>query len=92
MVEAGVDDLNRAVDSAARAFDSPDWVEMTAKVRAKLMMRLADLVAEDAPCTINWYLITDHCYSVKCKRNHFERSEVNEAKSDFVGEIEWFCY
>ncbi len=37
------------------------------------------------PCTINWYLITYHCYTFKCNRNHFERSEVNEAKSDFVG-------
>jgi aldehyde dehydrogenase (NAD+) len=41
-------DVNRAVEAAERAFFSPDWALMTATARGKLLMRLADLIAENA--------------------------------------------
>ncbi|MEQ9695584.1 aldehyde dehydrogenase [Shimia sp. SDUM112013] len=49
MPEARADDVNRAVDAAETAFVSPEWAAMTATQRGKLLMRLADLVAEAAP-------------------------------------------
>lgn len=49
MPEARTDDVNRAVDAAERAFFSSDWATMTATHRGKLLSRLADLVAENAP-------------------------------------------
>lgn len=41
--------MDRAVTAAEAAFFSSDWAEMTATQRGKLLMRLADLVAENAP-------------------------------------------
>lgn len=49
MPEARQDDVNRAVDAAERAFFDPEWATMTATQRGKLLMRLADLIAENAP-------------------------------------------
>lgn len=49
MPAASVADVNRAVDAAERAFFSGEWAGMTASARSKLLMRLADLVAEAAP-------------------------------------------
>lgn len=49
MPEAGVEDVNRAVEAAERAFFSPEWAGMTATARGKLLYRLADLIAENAP-------------------------------------------
>lgn len=49
MAEAGVADVNAAVDAAEEAFFAPDWADMTATARGKLLSRLADLVAENAP-------------------------------------------
>jgi (Z)-2-((N-methylformamido)methylene)-5-hydroxybutyrolactone dehydrogenase len=49
MPEASVADVNRAVDAAERAFLSSGWVLMTATQRGKLLLKLADLVAENAP-------------------------------------------
>jgi aldehyde dehydrogenase (NAD+) len=49
MAQASPDDLNRAVQAAADAFAAPDWANMTATARGKLLLRLADLVAEAAP-------------------------------------------
>ncbi|MDB6182572.1 aldehyde dehydrogenase [Paracoccus fistulariae] len=49
MPEARRDDVNRAVDAAARAFNAPEWADMTASQRGRLLMRLADLLAENAP-------------------------------------------
>ncbi|MFV0300459.1 MAG: aldehyde dehydrogenase [Paracoccus sp. (in: a-proteobacteria)] len=49
MPEARRDDVDRAVAAADRAFHNPDWTGMTASQRGKLLMRLADLVAEHAP-------------------------------------------
>ena len=49
MPEARADDVNRAVASAERAFLSPEWANLTATARGKLLLRLADLVAEHAP-------------------------------------------
>ncbi|WP_420583613.1 aldehyde dehydrogenase [Ruegeria sp.] len=49
MPEASEDDVNQAVEGAERAFFSPDWAGMTATARGKLLSRLADLIAENAP-------------------------------------------
>lgn len=49
MPEAREADVNAAVEAAQTAFFSPDWANMTATGRGKLLMRLADLVAENAP-------------------------------------------
>ncbi|SPJ30561.1 aldehyde dehydrogenase [Falsiruegeria mediterranea] len=49
MPEASVADVNRAVEAAERAFLSSGWALMTATQRGKLLLKLADLVAENAP-------------------------------------------
>ncbi|KEJ90081.1 aldehyde dehydrogenase [Sulfitobacter donghicola] len=48
MPSASVADVNAAVASAQNAFLSPEWALMSATARGKLLMRLADLVAENA--------------------------------------------
>lgn len=49
MPEARRDDVDRAVDAAERAFHAPEWAGMTASQRGRLLLRLADLMAENAP-------------------------------------------
>lgn len=49
MAEAHVEDVNAAVNAAQNAFFAPDWADMTATARGKLLSRLADKVAEHAP-------------------------------------------
>jgi aldehyde dehydrogenase (NAD+) len=49
MPEARTEDVNRAVDAAEQAFLSPEWANMTASQRGRLLLRLADLIAENAP-------------------------------------------
>ncbi|TKW68847.1 MAG: aldehyde dehydrogenase [Paracoccus denitrificans] len=49
MPEARRDDVDRAVDAADRAFRSPEWAGMTASQRGRLLLKLAELVAEQAP-------------------------------------------
>ncbi|WP_424978165.1 aldehyde dehydrogenase [Leisingera sp. S232] len=49
MPSASAADVDRAVRAAEAAFFSADWAGMTATQRGKLLMRLADLVAENAP-------------------------------------------
>ncbi|WP_164660132.1 aldehyde dehydrogenase [Tropicibacter sp. Alg240-R139] len=49
MPEASASDVNRAVEAAERAFLSSDWALMTATQRGKLLLKLADLVTENAP-------------------------------------------
>ena len=49
MAEASTDDVNRAVEAASEAFLAPEWADMTATARGKLLMRLAELIAENAP-------------------------------------------
>ncbi|WP_299987838.1 aldehyde dehydrogenase [uncultured Ruegeria sp.] len=49
MPEASAEDVNQAVEAAERAFFSSDWAGMTATARGKLLYRLADLIAENAP-------------------------------------------
>src|SRR5215210_5157151 len=46
--EAGEEDVNRAVKAARAAFDEGPWGTMTGTERARLMRRLADLLAENA--------------------------------------------
>lgn len=49
MPEASEADVDRAVKAAQRAFESGPWPRMTAGQRGKLLYRLAELVAENAP-------------------------------------------
>ncbi|MCB4457052.1 aldehyde dehydrogenase [Leisingera sp. McT4-56] len=49
MPAASAVDVDRAVRAAEAAFFSPEWAGMSATQRGKLLMRLADLVAENAP-------------------------------------------
>jgi aldehyde dehydrogenase (NAD+) len=46
--EAGDEDVDRAVGAAREAFDEGPWGKMTGTERARLMRRLADLLAENA--------------------------------------------
>ncbi|TKZ20558.1 aldehyde dehydrogenase [Shimia litoralis] len=49
MPDASVKDVNRAVEAAESAFFSSEWASMTATARGKLLMRLAEFIAEAAP-------------------------------------------
>lgn len=49
IAEARRDEVNRAVEAAHRAFYDPAWRRMTAGARGKLLLRLADLVEQNAP-------------------------------------------
>ncbi len=49
MPEARTEDVNAAVNAAHEAFCDPSWATMTASARGKLLYRLADLIAENAP-------------------------------------------
>ena len=49
MPAATVADVSRAVEAAEQAFFSSEWAGMTATARGKLLARLADLIAENAP-------------------------------------------
>ncbi len=49
MPDAGAVDVDRAVRAADRAFNAPEWAGLTASARGKLLLRLAELVAEAAP-------------------------------------------
>ncbi|MEM9104468.1 MAG: aldehyde dehydrogenase [Pseudomonadota bacterium] len=49
MPRANVQDVDRAVSAASRALWSSEWRDMTPTARGKLLYRLADLVAENAP-------------------------------------------
>lgn len=46
--EAGAEDVDRAVKAAREAFDEGPWGKMTGTERARLMRKLADLIAENA--------------------------------------------
>ena len=46
--EAGEEDVDRAVKAARAAFDEGPWGTMTGTERARLMRRLAELLAENA--------------------------------------------
>lgn len=48
MPAASADDVDRAVQAAYRALVMPEWADMTATARGKLLVRLGDLVAEHA--------------------------------------------
>lgn len=49
MPDAGADGVNQAVEAADRASFAPEWANLTATARGKLLYRLADLIAENAP-------------------------------------------
>src|SRR5919206_3777242 len=46
--EAGDEDVDRAVRAAREAFDEGPWGKLTGTERARLIRRLADLLAENA--------------------------------------------
>ena len=48
MPEARAEDVNAAVAAARAAFTDPSWAGLTASARGRLLLRLADLVAENA--------------------------------------------
>ncbi len=48
MPEARTDDVNRAVESADNALWAPEWRHMTASQRGKLLLKLADIIADNA--------------------------------------------
>ncbi len=48
MPEARTADVEQAVQAAKATFHAPDWALMTASARGKLLLRLADLIAENA--------------------------------------------
>jgi len=45
---ASAADVDRAVESAQRAFENPEWTNMLPHQRGKLLYKLADLIAEHA--------------------------------------------
>ncbi|PVZ20197.1 MULTISPECIES: aldehyde dehydrogenase [unclassified Pseudomonas] len=45
--DAGEEDVERAVQAAQSAFESPAWRKLTATARGKLLRRLGDLIAEN---------------------------------------------
>ena len=49
VAEAREDEVNRAVNAAHRALYDPSWRRMTASTRGKLLLKLADLVEQNAP-------------------------------------------
>ncbi|MDU6390134.1 MULTISPECIES: aldehyde dehydrogenase [unclassified Pantoea] len=48
IAEARAEEVNRAVAAAHQAFNAPAWRDLTATMRGKLLMRLADLVEQNA--------------------------------------------
>lgn len=48
IAEARTEEVNRAVAAAHQAFNAPEWRDMTASMRGKLLLRLADLVEQNA--------------------------------------------
>jgi len=48
IAEARTEEVNRAVAAAHQAFNAPEWRDMAASMRGKLLLRLADLVEQNA--------------------------------------------
>ena len=48
IAEARAEEVNRAVAAAHQAFNAPEWRDMTASMRGKLLLRLADLVEQNS--------------------------------------------
>ncbi|MGE1563690.1 aldehyde dehydrogenase [Pantoea septica] len=48
IAEARAEEVNRAVAAAHQAFNAPEWRDMTASMRGRLLLRLADLVEQNA--------------------------------------------
>ncbi|WP_380178458.1 aldehyde dehydrogenase [Kalamiella sp. sgz302252] len=48
IAEARREEVNRAVEAAARAFESDSWRATTAGARGKMLLRLADLIEKNA--------------------------------------------
>jgi acyl-CoA reductase-like NAD-dependent aldehyde dehydrogenase len=51
-------DVERAVQAAQSAFDSPAWRGLTATARGKLLRRLGDLIAETKNTWPSWKAAT----------------------------------
>jgi aldehyde dehydrogenase (NAD+) len=48
VAEAGVDDVDRAADSARRALESGEWTTMSGRDRGRILYRIAELLERDA--------------------------------------------
>ncbi len=48
MPEARADDVNAAVEAADAAFSAPEWAGLTASARGKLLLKLAELISDNA--------------------------------------------
>ena len=73
------DDVNRAVMAAKTAFENPEWADLSASARGKLMRKLGDLVAENA----------DHLAALEVRDNGKLFSEM---KAQMVYHPEWWYY
>jgi len=77
--EAGDEDVDVAVQAARTAFDEGPWGRMTGTERARLMRRLADLIAENA----------EHLATIESTDNGKLRREMN---GQLKAIPEWFHY
>jgi acyl-CoA reductase-like NAD-dependent aldehyde dehydrogenase len=48
VAEGGVEDINRAVSAARKAFESGPWPRMTPSQRGRLLLKVADLIEQNA--------------------------------------------
>ena len=73
------EDVNRAVAAAKQAFENPEWAEMSASARGKLMFKLADLVHQNA----------DRLAALEVKDNG---KLFTEMKAQMMYHPEWWYY
>ena len=73
------EDVNRAVAAAKQAFENPEWVQMSASARGKLMFKLADLICQNA----------DRLAALEVKDNG---KLLSEMKAQMMYHPEWWYY
>ncbi len=73
------EDVNRAVAAAKQAFENPEWAEMSASTRGKLMFKLADIIRQNA----------DRLAALEVKDNGKLFSEM---KAQMMYHPEWWYY
>ena len=73
------EDVNRAVAAAKEAFENPEWAQMSASARGKLMFKLADLIRQNA----------DRLAALEVKDNGKLFSEM---KAQMMYHPEWWYY
>lgn len=77
--DANAEDVDSAVRAARTAFDSPEWRDMSARDRGKLLRRLGDLMAENA----------EHVATIESRDNGKLYKEMLAQANYFP---EWFYY